>query len=189
MAYGKDVGGPITSDTTFTENESPFDVKLNLLVIEGVTLTIEPGVVLRFEEGNAIQIDGELVAHGTALKPIVFTSSMPDGNWVGIIFTGTAKTAIYDVDDNYESGSIMESCTIEKIKLVTFGAITCQSSAPFINNCLIQDNDNTGIYILHSGLIIPTVIISNNTITNNSGKVFGAGITIDGGGSNKCDYF
>ena len=63
-----------------------------------VTLTLEPGVTLRFKKGGALRIHpgagtspalGALVAAGTAEKPIVFTSAEAApaaGDWLGIWF-------------------------------------------------------------------------------------------------------
>lgn len=62
------------------------------------TLTIEPGVTLRFKSGGLLQIDsvqstnpatGALVAIGTSPKPITFTSGTASpraGDWLGIYF-------------------------------------------------------------------------------------------------------
>ena len=171
-AIGTDIGGPIASDTIFTEAESPFNVKVNLLVIEGVTLTIEPGVVLRFDEGTNLQVDGELIARGTGVKPITFTSSSSDSNLWQILFTEKAKTAIYDIQDNYVSGSIIEFCTFKK---TTGVPIECKSNAPFINNCLIQDNDSAGITMIG----IAKIVIANNSITGNGGSAIAIRLSID----------
>jgi hypothetical protein len=43
-----------------------------------VNLTIEPGVIVKFDLAKAMQIDGQLIACGTAAKPIVFTSIKDD---------------------------------------------------------------------------------------------------------------
>jgi hypothetical protein len=62
-----------------------------------VTLTIEPGVTLAFEEnagsgvyfGSSDTRQGQLVAEGTAAAPIVFTSAKPTpaaGDWMALYF-------------------------------------------------------------------------------------------------------
>lgn len=67
-------------------------------------LTLEPGVVLRFETGSRLEIEhqvsstpvaatGALHAVGTAARPVVFTSAAAApaaGDWTGIIFGGIA---------------------------------------------------------------------------------------------------
>ncbi|HEY0138901.1 MAG TPA: hypothetical protein VGB85_32670 [Nannocystis sp.] len=74
------------------------------------TLTIEPGVVLRFTPGAAFEVEhwtsdvepatGAVVALGTAEKPIVFTSAAPSpapGDWVGLWF-GSVPAAHNRID-------------------------------------------------------------------------------------------
>ncbi|MBC8249801.1 MAG: hypothetical protein H8E90_09000, partial [Anaerolineales bacterium] len=64
-ARATDVCGPIFSDTIWTLTNSPYIITCNVLVEEGVTLTIEPDVEVRFNADTALQIDGELIAQGT----------------------------------------------------------------------------------------------------------------------------
>ena len=68
------------------------DVVQNVLVANGSTLTLEPGVTLRFGEASYLEIGhrgSRLVACGTAERPIVFTSGASTarpGDWVGLAF-------------------------------------------------------------------------------------------------------
>ena len=68
------------------------DVTKNALVESGTTLTIEPGVTVRFAEATYLEVGhkgSRLIANGTADKPIVFTSGLANkrpGDWVGIVF-------------------------------------------------------------------------------------------------------
>ena len=74
-----------------------------------VTLTIEPGVQMRFKKGGALYVAvassvnparGSLIAAGTAAKPIVFTSDEATpaaGDWIGLRF-GEVPTATNKVD-------------------------------------------------------------------------------------------
>ena len=77
----------------------------------GVTLTIEPGVTVKFDSGKALQIRGELVAQGTSVSPITFISSASSpaaGDWVHLSFLSSATSAFLDGIDNYVFGSILE---------------------------------------------------------------------------------
>jgi hypothetical protein len=69
-------------------------------VKSGVTLTIEPGTVLLGDKATkgtlVVTRGGKLMAEGTALKPIIFTSSQAagarsSGDWGGVILLGKAK--------------------------------------------------------------------------------------------------
>ena len=62
---------------------SPYFVTGNLLVREGVTLTIQPGVELVFSEERLLRVNGTLIAEGTEEDSITFTGH----NWKYIEIT------------------------------------------------------------------------------------------------------
>ena len=164
------VGGPIFEDTTWTLAGSPYIVVSNVLVMEGVTLTIEPGVEVRFNASKALQIDGELIAQGADASPITFTSNagVPGpGDWSYILFTDTSVDATYDDAGIYVGGSILQYCVVEYgggggVK----GAIIVDSSSPFINQSIIRNNGSSGIYGTYLAATgVPR--ITHNTISNN----------------------
>ena len=175
------VSGPITSDTTWTLANSPYIVTGNVLVMEGVTLTIEPGVTIKFESDKALQIDGQLVAQGTEVKSIVFTSNQAPptaGDWSYILFSDTSTDATYDGDGNYTRGSILEYCIVEYAGGATVsnnGAVRIDNSSPFINYSTVRSSASNGIIVWNTG----APKISNSTVSNNSG----AGISINSSGS------
>ena len=77
----KSVSGTINSDTTWTFGNL-YKVTGTLSVRSGATLTIEPGVVVKFSRGTALFVNGGAVfsALGTRVNPIVFTSLDDDEN-------------------------------------------------------------------------------------------------------------
>jgi hypothetical protein len=78
------------------------DVVESALVENGSTLTIEPGVKLRFQPGTFLEIGhrgSKVVAHGTSDKPIVFTSaasSPKKGDWVGLVLDDTIGESVIE---------------------------------------------------------------------------------------------
>jgi hypothetical protein len=56
--------GTITNDTSWTLAGSPYIVTNNLAVTNNVTLTIDPGVVVQFNNGFGMTIRGRLLAEG-----------------------------------------------------------------------------------------------------------------------------
>lgn len=177
-----DVSGPITANTTWSQPNGPYIVVGNTLVQEGVTLSIEPGVVVKFEMGMAIQINGELVAMGTIDMPILFTSSAltPEpGDWGYISFSNTSSDAEFDEAGNYLSGSVMAYCVVEYAGGTTynFGAIILDNARPYIFRCDIRDNSTSGIYGIN---LTGTLRIVENVIANNTAPT-GGGISVWGG--------
>ncbi|MFZ4770957.1 MAG: hypothetical protein ACOYLO_12320 [Ferruginibacter sp.] len=94
------ISGHITSNTTWTSSNV---YKLSGLVYVDslVTLTIEPGTVIRGDEliktsSLIVSRGARLMAEGTQCKPIVFTSNLTatnraTGDWGGVILLGKAK--------------------------------------------------------------------------------------------------
>ena len=70
-----EVGGNITEDTTWTKANSPYIVTSTVQVLEGIRLTIEPGVEIRFNQNTALNVAGELNAVGTENEIVTFTSN------------------------------------------------------------------------------------------------------------------
>ena len=68
----------ITSDTTWTLAESPYVINSSIAVENGATLSIEPGVVVKFDYDTELIVDGVLNASGTRDLPIYFTSIADD---------------------------------------------------------------------------------------------------------------
>ncbi|KAA9325517.1 T9SS type A sorting domain-containing protein [Hymenobacter busanensis] len=93
-------GFAITANTTWTRNNI-YLLNGIVYVNSGVTLTIEPGTIIKGSFANqgalVIRQGGRINAAGTASQPIVFTSEKPagqrqPGDWGGIIICGNAPT-------------------------------------------------------------------------------------------------
>jgi hypothetical protein len=166
------VSGVISTNTTWTKINSPYIVTNSIIVSNGILLTIEPGVSIKFNLGKSLQVDGTIFARGTLQDSIYFTSnanSPTNGDWSNISFTNNSVSATFDINSNYVGGNILEYCKIEYAGSNSSDAININGSglviAPFINNCKIINNKAAGIYISYG-----SPKISNCTIeANNSG--------------------
>jgi parallel beta-helix repeat protein len=83
------ISNDIWGSETWTLEGSPYILTDNISIMDGATLTIEPGVEVRFEEAMGLDISGTLITQGTGDQPILFTSnsSAPDlADWQGLFF-------------------------------------------------------------------------------------------------------
>jgi hypothetical protein len=196
-------GGAITSNTTWTQADGPYRLASGtILVNQGVTLTIEPGVRIVFGENAALVVNGTLNAQGTSEQKIEFDADNPNKKWGQIQFTNASTPATFS-GDNFTGGSILRHCIIKNAKGLSSnkGAIHFTGGAsPYIENALLQSNTTYGIYgadvtaqevrlkdstitqnsdvgyrLSFSGSAISNIKIKNNTLSNNNGR--GAFIT------------
>lgn len=92
------VSGDITANTTWSADKI-YLLKGNVYVTGNVTLTIEPGTIIKGDKGTKgsliITRGSKIMAVGTVDKPIVFTSNIAaggrsQGDWGGVILLGKA---------------------------------------------------------------------------------------------------
>lgn len=67
-----DVSGEIREDTVFYSYGSPYIVRGELTVSKGVKLTVEPGTVIRFEDGASLLVQGAIESQGTQNEGVTF---------------------------------------------------------------------------------------------------------------------
>jgi len=139
--------GGINSDETWTFAGSPHIVTSLITVKNNATLTIEPGVEVRFNElatnptliiGESSGTDGRLIARGTPTQKILFTSNATNpqpGDWNHIIFWSTAT-----------SDSVIENAIIEYGR-GNEGSVEIWGSNPTIRNCTVRNSLRSGISV------------------------------------------
>ena len=86
-----DVGGSLTSDAVWTQAESPYTVTADVTVPAGVTLEIEPGVVVQFQPNTGLEVRGRLLAEGTPFSRIQFDRAAGASRWDGVAFRQTLQ--------------------------------------------------------------------------------------------------
>jgi len=86
-ARATDVSGSVSGHWTLAG--SPYVVTADIQLPTGSTLTVDPGVAIRFREGTGFIVEGALVADGTSGQPVLWTSDSADpypGSWRGLFF-------------------------------------------------------------------------------------------------------
>ena len=139
------VSGTISSDITW--NTDTILVTDDIYILENVSLTIAPGIVVIFQGHYGMYVEGMLVATGDAGNKTIFTindntgfsnTGNTDGAWKGIKFSNTAGP----------DSSLLDYCIIEYCKNLYSseikdrgGAITNDSYSKLrISNCEIRNN-------------------------------------------------
>jgi hypothetical protein len=179
------VYGTIDTDTIWTQAESPYIATDTVTVIEGVSLTIEPEVAVRFATNTSLICYGILNAVGTPDGTITFTSDQAThtaGHWNGIKLSGAGA-----------AGGQISYCDIGYAKQ---GLYLGNVSEIVVTNNYIHDhkgNDGAagfngkpgepgyGIYLSGS----TNNIISENVISSNQGGNGGYGSWGKGGKGEK----
>jgi parallel beta-helix repeat protein len=154
MASVTYVEGHITEDTVWTLTDSPFVVsKEGIVVNPYITLTIEPGVEIRFGGDFSLIVQGSLYASGTENRTITFTSNKDDpgaGDWNTIEFTGTSL-------------STLKHCVVQYAQ----HAVTINGSWVTIEDCEIAHNSESGISVTGDN----QATIRNNEISSNKNGI------------------
>jgi len=170
------VEGHITLDTIWTLTDSPFVLSKDVIVDPGVTLTIMPGVEVRFAENFALIVKGKLAADGTQDKWITFTSNKEQptaGDWNTIQFIdGTQpSTLTYCLIEYATNGATIQNSNVKimnsEIRHNSMSAIAIENGYVEVMNNEISDSGD-GIYVTGDS----QVTIKENTLKSNLNGIF-----------------
>jgi hypothetical protein len=159
----------ILYNVTWTKADSPYRVRCDLFV---TLLNIEPGVRVLFEGNHEFQVQGTLIARGTAEEPITFTSAYPGAvTWKGILF------------ENSQPDCELVHCIVEHSNSSGVRVIEC---APKIEGCMIRKNtadteasgNGGGIYASVS--VRGLMKIEKCAIVDNASRGAGGGLYVNG---------
>ena len=185
------VSGTIEEDTTWTKDNSPYVIDGNLTVAPGVTLTIETGVIVKFDDGIGLTVNGILIAQGEEGDEIFFTSLKDDtvgsdtngdgdasspapGDWSQIWINDGSEVALTHTTLRhgghagygiltawYNSNSI----SLQNVTLqlsASHGIYAMEGSILAISDSSVIDNVSHGIFLSKAQLTLQNSTISNN---------------------------
>ena len=145
----------IYKDTHWKKKDSPFYASGNILVLPGVTLTIDPGVKIIFKEKDMFRCQGIVIAKGTSAEPIVFTHEEEGEHWESFEFNNCIPNTRSE-----NSRVVLDHCIIE------YGqGVIVNSSEAEITNCVFREHISTAIKFEYA-----SGVIAGNKIYNNSTK-------------------
>lgn len=132
----------IGSDETWTLADSPYVIcgTFTPTVNPGVTLMIEPGVVVEFAQNGRLDIQGTLLAIGTPNQQITFTGSVKSaGSWGGLTV------------NNY--GAIPAEALLDQVILEYGGSgasgaqIYVDNGLVILTNSILRNGAGYGLYV------------------------------------------
>jgi len=176
---------------TWMSAGSPYLVQGDITVPSDSTLVIEPGVAVVFQGHYALNVQGRLLAIGTAADSISFTVSdttgfsnidSVQGGWYGIRLIDTPPT---------NDSTILAYCRLEYGKAIgpdypsnTGGAISIANfSKVRISNCLVAHSVAGGSYLPGGGgigLTGASAVLEANLIADNLSTGQGGGLLVNG---------
>ena len=165
------------SDSVYVIDYYRDQYRKHLTVKEGATLTIEPGVVMKFEGFAKLFVKGDLIADGKSEAQIVFTSlkddshggdTNGDGNltapakndWGNIVLWNTSQQSVLAHTVVMYAGRTWSSPLYQSLP-----AIHVLTQIFEIKDSFISENGVDGIYaspVVQSNIVIEGNIISKN---------------------------
>ncbi|AUS05403.1 hypothetical protein [Pseudotamlana carrageenivorans] len=184
---GNELKGDITEDSKLLASVA-YTITGSVTVKEGATLTIEPGTIIRARSGRtdvflAVERGAKIIAKGTAVDPIIFTSdasSPKAGDWGGIVIAGKAPSnkgtdvqsevagllyggTVTD-DDSGELSYVIAEYTGAKINgeqefngISFFGV----GNKTIVNNIVVSDGNDDGVEFFGGTVNVTNVFCAN----------------------------
>jgi ribosomal protein S26 len=187
------LSGDITADKTLT-SDKVWVLDGLVAVKSGAKLTIEPGTVIAGKEGTGtnagymiIDKGSQIIAEGTASKPIIFTSETEvdggtgaAGQWGGLTLIGNDgnnQVEAYEADPNFSAGTgtpADNSGVLKYVKVFNSGKAVAQDkeingisfvgvgSGTTVENIEVDRSNDDGVELWGGSVNLTNIRISNS---------------------------
>jgi hypothetical protein len=174
-------GGTISSNTTWTRAASPYILNGSVNVAAGVTLTLEPGTVVKFNGSTrSLNVSGRLLAEGTADAPILFTSAQDDAPEAGGDTNGDGSATTAAPGQWYQiwirdGGSSFRYAEIRygaygSGGYYAYGAVSVAAGTTTFNRVSIHDNAYSAIKVSQTtGPLAEAIVTESSLVANGNG--------------------
>lgn len=147
----------------------------SITVAEPGSLTIEPGVVIKFGTVGRLEIQkgASLIAQGTATNPIVLTGRETEpGHWDGLtfLFSNSSKNVLDHVQIEYAGSQASAEGGLDIVGNST------STSRVSVTNSTMRFNEGPGMSI-SNGISLST--FNGNRFTNNAAPVLADGASVE----------
>ncbi len=151
----------LSSNLTLKKSNSSYLVDNRIITIKsGTTLTIEPGVTIKFYNDAGFYVLGKIISQGTASDPIVFTSWNEPNYWYGIsVYT---DGSVFDYANFRYGGKYYYGMGQSKANLIA------ENSSVQITNSIFESAKVYGLKLSNSNSTISGSTFQNNNTTDES---------------------
>ena len=182
---GTFISGHIIADTIWTIENSPYCIKGDVIVDEGATLTIDPGVEVRFNGYYSLYVEGNIKAVGTPHKRIIISSNKTSpeaGDWnrIQLNSTGKGRFDYCNISCGAFNVYLLESSNNTILNSIVHSFTECGIFVESSSNNSIYNNtiDCSGGFSTVGPTGISLLSSTNNSVYNNTIDFWGGGIGI-----------
>jgi len=183
-------GTTLSADKTVTKANSPYLIGRNGVTVQnGVTLTIEPGVIIKFVSANtpSFTVNGTVVADGTNSEKIVFTSFSDDDYGGDMNGDGASTTPVVGSWKKIALNSSSQNSSFKNVIMryggKWFGGDASHTRAMFLidnnditfQNNIVEYSGGHGLSLSNSTSTISNNIFRYNTYSNSYAGLYGGG--------------
>lgn len=147
--------GGVYSNTTWSKANSPYIITGDVVVFPSKTLTIEPGVEIKFDGNYYFEVRGKLNSIGIVGSPITFTSNKAQpqkSDWIGfIINTDQGGQASYEYT-NFNYADVANNIVTQYYP----------NKATYFSNCIFDQNNTSLLSNAFRLINVNSCVFSNN---------------------------